>query len=90
MEYSKGNYQKRLLITQLESYQDYVILITSGNGAFSYVVGDVIECVDAERPRFKIKGRTKLTLNLATEKTSVFAVEKAVLDLSNELRLFLY
>jgi hypothetical protein len=84
-EYSRADYHHRLLITELKSDESYVPLITTGNGAFSYVIGDVIKCMDNHAPTFKIEGRTKLTLNLATEKTPVIALEKALEQVSDEV-----
>lgn len=84
-DYLNKNYKNRLLITQLNGGESYVPCITSGNGAFSYIIGDVIQCVDSQIPLFKIKGRTTLTLNLVAEKTSIDAVEKTVSSLSQDL-----
>ena len=77
-DYLDDHYNSRLLITQLEEGESYVPAITSGNGGFSYILGDVIQCVDRKIPLFNLKGRTTLTLNLVAEKTSVDAVENRV------------
>lgn len=84
-DYLEDNYNNRFLITQLKEGESYVPAITSGNGGFSYIIGDVIQCVDCKIPLFKIEGRTTLTLNLVTEKTSIDAVENTVLSLAHDL-----
>ncbi len=87
-DYLRQDYSNRRLLTQLANGESYVVLITSGNGAFSYVLGDLIQCVESSIPRFKIKGRTKLTLNLVTEKTTIDAIERTVDNLSRELNAY--
>lgn len=84
-EYKAGQMQNRYLLSQLEAGRSYVVLVTSGNGAFSYCLGDVIGCISPAQPSFRILGRTTQELNLATEKTSVWALESAVAALSEEL-----
>jgi hypothetical protein len=76
----------RRLVTECEAGREYVLAVTNGSGAFSYVLGDLLRCVYVgPRPRFKLAGRVHLTLNLVTEKTTVPAVEGALLDLAREL-----
>jgi len=86
-EYLQNNFKDRLLITELERDREYVLIITTGNGAFSYVIGDVVKCIEPSIPLFKITGRTALTINLMGEKTSIYAIEKTVNSLSKELGL---
>ncbi|MDD2715810.1 MAG: GH3 auxin-responsive promoter family protein [Candidatus Wallbacteria bacterium] len=84
-EYLQKDYSNRKLLHQLKDGEDYALLVTTGNGTFSYVLGDLIQCVDHRVPLFRVKGRTVLTLNLAGEKTAISVVEKTVQSLSREL-----
>ena len=85
-EYLKGDYKHRKLITELDPGEEVVLLVTNGSGAFSYVLGDVLKCVRSDgMPQFRISGRTQLTLNIVTEKTTQSAVEKTVMDVSKDL-----
>ena len=85
-EYQRGRYDTRLLITQLSEGEEYVLLVTNGSGAFSYVIGDVLRCARAGRiPLLELAGRTALTLNVVSEKTTIQAVEKVMGALSKEL-----
>jgi len=56
------------------SYQ-LLLLDSKKANSYQFIIGDVIQCVDCKIPLFKLKGRTTLTLNLVTEKTSIDAVE---------------
>ncbi|MDD2715809.1 MAG: GH3 auxin-responsive promoter family protein [Candidatus Wallbacteria bacterium] len=85
-DYQNKNYRQRKLITELSEGVEYVPAVTTGNGAFSYVLGDVIQCLDPKIPLFQIMGRTVLTLNLTGEKTSIHVIEKTVENLSVELK----
>lgn len=84
-KYLQDDYSSRLLLTQLEKDMEYVILITPGNGAFSYVLGDVIKCEDSSIPLISISGRTSLTINLAGEKTAISTIEQVIEKMSGEL-----
>ncbi|MFC5045163.1 GH3 auxin-responsive promoter family protein [Aquimarina hainanensis] len=76
--YWNNDYSKRLLMHELEVEEKYVIAVTTGNGTFSYVLGDVVQLYSKKPLRFKIAGRTLLTLNLVSEKTSITQVENAI------------
>jgi hypothetical protein len=85
-EYQQGKYAARRIITELSEGEEYVVLVTNGSGAFSYVIGDVLRCARAGRmPLFELAGRTTLTLNVVAEKTTVEAVEKVIRAISREL-----
>lgn len=73
------------MLTQFQTGKAFVILITPGNGALSYVLGDVLTCEDAAVPLLSICGRTTLNINPAGEKTTIGAIEQNVHDLSAEL-----
>ncbi|MEO1091540.1 MAG: GH3 auxin-responsive promoter family protein [Pseudomonadota bacterium] len=47
----------------LETDVDYAIVVTSPNGLWSYVVGDVVRFVDRDPPRLLITGRTAYMLS---------------------------
>ncbi len=85
-EFLIKNYSNRYLLDQLESGQRYTILITAGNGTFSYANEDIIDCIDSSIPTFSIIGRTSEELNLCCEKTSRMIIEKAILLLEEELK----
>jgi len=85
-EYQQGRYDSRHLITELSEGEEYVLLVTNGSGAFSYVIGDVLRCAKGGRiPLFELVGRTNMTLNVMSEKTTIQAVERVVGALSKEL-----
>jgi GH3 auxin-responsive promoter len=85
-EYQRGKYEPRKTITDLSEDEEYVLLLTNGSGAFSYVIGDVLRCARAGRiPLFELAGRTTLMLNVVTEKTTVEAIEKVMGAISREL-----
>lgn len=86
-EFQNGNYTNRLLLNQLSVNEDYAILVTSGNGAFSYAIGDVIKSIDPKRMKFELIGRCWQELSLAGEKTSQYAVERVVTKLADVMTL---
>jgi hypothetical protein len=81
-EYYKGEYTNRCLITELKDGVDYAILITTSAGVFSYIVGDIVRCVNAKECRVKLIGRTKLTINFSTEKVTISDVEETIMRVS--------
>jgi acyl-CoA synthetase (AMP-forming)/AMP-acid ligase II len=84
-EFKNGNHKNRYLINELESGVDYAVLITTSAGAFSYIIGDVLRCVDSENNKFRIVGRTQLTINFSGEKVSINDVEEVFIKVSEEL-----
>lgn len=82
--YWNDDYNTRLLLHEIEVDQKYVIAVTTGNGTFSYILGDVIKVCSKKPLRFTIAGRTLLTLNLVSEKTSITQVENAITQFSNQ------
>jgi len=46
-------------LLDVEEGMDYAIIITTGGGAWRYVIGDTIKFVDKESCEIKITGRTK-------------------------------
>lgn len=77
-DYQKEMYDQRLLIDEITVGEKYVMAVATGNGTFSYVLGDVVECTHKNPVRIKIAGRAQLTLNIASEKTSITMVEKVI------------
>ncbi len=89
-EYLNNDYSNRLLMSELKEGEQYVPAVTTGSAAFSYIFGDVLECTQSgpNKPlHIKIAGRTELTLNIASEKTSITEVEQAVELFMNELQI---
>jgi phenylacetate-coenzyme A ligase PaaK-like adenylate-forming protein len=85
-EYYKGEYTNRCLITELKDGVDYAILVTTSAGVFSYIVGDIVRCVNAKECRVKLIGRTKLTINISSEKVTIGDVENVFLKASDRLK----
>ncbi|MBI5542796.1 MAG: GH3 auxin-responsive promoter family protein [Deltaproteobacteria bacterium] len=84
-EYHRGNLGRRHLLTQAKPGRRYAVVVTPGNGALSYLIGDVLECASLSPMRFKLVGRTTMSLNLVGEKVSIDAIEASVGRLSVEL-----
>ena len=82
--YWSSDYNTRLLLSEIEVDQKYAIAVTTGNGTFSYILGDVIKVCSKKPLRFTIAGRTLLTLNLVAEKTSITQVENAITQFSEQ------
>ncbi len=58
----------RIPLDETEPGVDYILLVTTSAGLYSYSPGDVVRVVSRDPPRFEVAGRVDGALNLATEK----------------------
>ena len=65
-------------LSQVETGQDYVLIISTVSGAWRYLIGDTIEFTDVERAEIKITGRTKFFLNTVGSQLSVNKMDAAM------------
>ncbi|MGQ4833089.1 MAG: GH3 family domain-containing protein [Candidatus Asgardarchaeia archaeon] len=61
---------RRYTIENVKKNTSYLMLVTTFSGLYSYNIGDVIEFVDLDPPRIRVKGRINNILNIATEKVT--------------------
>ncbi|MGC4121924.1 MAG: GH3 auxin-responsive promoter family protein [Myxococcales bacterium] len=83
--YQRRDLSKRKTLAEARAGERYALLVTTGNGGLSYVLGDVLECMALAPLRFRVAGRTRLSLNLVGEKVAIDEVESAVAAVSGEL-----
>lgn len=70
----------RLWIEDIEPDVDYVLVVSTCAGLWSYVVGDIIRFVDVDKLNLKFSGRLSQTLSLFGEKLLNDVVDRAVTD----------
>ncbi|TDS18518.1 GH3 auxin-responsive promoter [Maribacter caenipelagi] len=70
-----------LTLSEVETGQNYVLIISTVSGAWRYLIGDTIEFTDVERAEIKITGRTKFFLNTVGSQLSVNKLDDALQDI---------
>lgn len=70
-----------LSLSEVQTGQDYVLIISTVSGAWRYLIGDTIEFTDIDRAEIKITGRTKFFLNTVGSQLSVNKLNDAVQQL---------
>ncbi|RKN78732.1 GH3 family domain-containing protein [Ulvibacterium marinum] len=73
-----------LTLDEVETDQDYVLVISTVSGAWRYLIGDTIEFTDVEKAEIKITGRTKFFLNTVGSQLSVNKLNAGVAHLEKE------
>lgn len=73
-----------LTIADVETNQDYVLIISTVSGAWRYIIGDTIEFTDIERAEIRITGRTKFFLNVVGSQLSVNKMNDALRELEEK------
>jgi len=73
-----------LTLGQVETGQDYVLIMSSVSGAWRYLIGDTIEFTDTKRAEIKITGRTKFFLNTVGSQLSVNKMDDAMKQLEDK------
>lgn len=68
----------RTLLHELEQGRRYRVLITTPGGLVQYGIGDVIEVLSTRPLTFRVTGRQKDDISLATEKISPEQIEQAL------------
>lgn len=70
-----------LTLAEVETGQNYVLIISTVSGAWRYLIGDTIEFTDIARAEIKITGRTKFFLNTVGSQLSVNKLDDALQQL---------
>jgi hypothetical protein len=70
--------ESRISLEDVRVGEEYVFVLTTPGGLWSYVIGDTIRFSSVHPYRFKISGRTTQFLNLAGEKLSADQATSAV------------
>ncbi|MDX1463865.1 MAG: GH3 auxin-responsive promoter family protein, partial [Marinirhabdus sp.] len=73
-----------LNLSEVETDQDYVLIISTVSGAWRYLIGDTIAFTDVERAEIKITGRTKFFLNVVGSQLSVHKMDTALRELEEK------
>jgi hypothetical protein len=87
---SKGNLIDQhfaLTIDQVVEGIDYAIVISTNSGLWRYILGDLVQFVDAKDKRIIISGRIKQTLNLCGEHLTLDNLNEAVKHVCEDLNL---
>ncbi|MCD6381039.1 MAG: GH3 auxin-responsive promoter family protein [Candidatus Odinarchaeota archaeon] len=78
LEDFKREYYERVPLDTAKKGTDYVLLVTSNSGLYSYIVGDVVRVVNLNPPMVKVRGRIGKEVNLASEKVKESDIEDAI------------
>ncbi len=73
-----------ITLADVETDQDYVLLISTVSGAWRYIIGDTIEFTDVERAEIRITGRTKFFLNVVGSQLSVNKMNAALREIEQK------
>ncbi|WP_299257761.1 GH3 auxin-responsive promoter family protein [uncultured Aquimarina sp.] len=70
-----------ITLAEVETDQDYVLLMSTVSGAWRYIIGDTIEFIDVARAEIRITGRTKFFLNVVGSQLSVNKMNVALREI---------
>jgi len=73
-----------LTLEEVETDQDYVLVISTVSGTWRYLIGDTIAFTDVKRAEIMITGRTKFFLNVVGSQLSVNKMETALRELEEQ------
>jgi hypothetical protein len=73
-----------LTLAEVETNQDYVLIMSTVSGAWRYLIGDTIAFTDVERAEIIITGRTKFFLNVVGSQLSVNKMDTALRELEDK------
>ncbi|MHA7056925.1 GH3 family domain-containing protein [Aquimarina sp. M1] len=73
-----------IALADVETDQDYVLLMSTVSGAWRYIIGDTIEFTDVERAEIRITGRTKFFLNVVGSQLSVNKMNAALREIEEK------
>ncbi len=73
-----------LTLAEVETDQDYVLIISTVSGAWRYLIGDTIAFTDVAKAEIKITGRTKFFLNVVGSQLSVNKMDTALRELEEQ------
>ncbi|MCB0855523.1 MAG: GH3 auxin-responsive promoter family protein, partial [Bacteroidetes bacterium] len=74
-------------IDEVETDQDYVLVISTCAGAWRYVIGDTIKFTSLDPNEILITGRTKFFLNVVGSQLSEEKLDAAILEVSENLHV---
>jgi len=74
-----------LMVDEVEENIEYAVLISTCSGAWRYLIGDTIKFVSKADSEIVITGRTKHFLSLCGEHLSVDNMNRALLEVSNDM-----
>lgn len=83
-DYHKQAYDKRVLLKDVTLGVDYVILISTQFGFFSYCIGDLVRFTSLSPYRVIVTGRTEAFISIYTEHVMAIDIEKAIMALNEE------
>ncbi len=72
-------------ISEVETDQDYVLVISTCAGAWRYVIGDTIKFTNLDPHEILITGRMKFFLNVVGSQLSEEKLDAALLEVCNEM-----
>jgi hypothetical protein len=78
---------KTLLIHEVQTGQDYAIMLSTNAGAWRYLIGDVVRFTSKEKCEIIIVGRTKHFLSLCGEHLSIDNMNRAIEMVSEEFNI---
>jgi len=78
---------KTLLIHEVQTGQDYAIMLSTNAGAWRYLIGDVVRFTSKEKCEIIIVGRTKHFLSLCGEHLSIDNMNRAIEMVSQEFNI---
>lgn len=76
---------KVLSLAEVETGQDYALLVSTPAGAWRYMIGDTVKFTDLNRLELRISGRTKYFLNVVGSQLSEEKINDAIAELSQKL-----
>lgn len=76
-----------LILSEVETGQEYVMLISTVAGAWRYLIGDTVRFTDTARAEIRLTGRTKFFLNTVGSQLSVNKMNDAIKELESEFGL---
>ena len=79
----------RLTLSQVETDENYAVVITTNGGLWSYVLGDTIRFLSKEPPLIRITGRTKFFLSAFGEHLIQEEIETALDQTAREFETLL-
>ncbi len=74
-------------IDQVETEQDYALVVSTCAGAWRYLIGDTLRFTDARRGEILLTGRTKYYLNVVGSQLSEEKMNQAITDLGEHLQV---
>ena len=83
---NKANYHNTIIpLEQVETGQNYLIVISTEYGLYRYILGDVVQFTYTNPYRLKVVGRESEYINAFGEDLSMYHVNNALKDLSKKI-----